>query len=329
MKKTLLSLLLIGSIFTAKAGTTNNIEKIDTLSYITGQQIAHTIEEDIVPKLRLDYDMIVSTFKKSYSSDKSIKVEGVTINQETLQELTNKYLTYELQEKVIAAMDDETIQVFNPKDKKIVSALVGADFAYSVKKAPFDIEKKSLMKAFTDTKEKKELLSAEQANDYMEYYYTVVIPEKNKKESEEWLAKTSKKKGVKKTESGICYKIEAAGDMNIKATKDNDVVKVLYTGTTKDGKVFDSNRWADMPKERQEMIKNYLPEQAGKDSPIEFPLNKVIKGWTEGMKLIGKGGKITLWIPAEHAYGERGAGNDIGPNEALRFDVELLDVTNK
>lgn len=329
MKKTLLSLLLIGSIITAKAGTTNNIEKIDTLSYITGQQIAHTIEEDIVPKLRLDYDMIVSTFKKSYSSDKSIKVEGVTINQETLQELTNKYLTYELQEKVIAAMDDETIQVFNPKDKKIVSALVGADFAYSVKKAPFDIEKKSLMKAFTDTKEKKELLSAEQANDYMEYYYTVVIPEKNKKESEEWLAKTSKKKGVKKTESGICYKIEAAGDMNIKATKDNDVVKVLYTGTTKDGKVFDSNRWADMPKERQEMIKNYQPEQAGKDSPIEFPLNRVIKGWTEGMKLIGKGGKITLWIPAEHAYGERGAGNDIGPNEALRFDVELLDVTNK
>ena len=47
------------------------------------------------------------------------------------------------------------------------------------------------------------------------------------------------------------------------------------------------------------------------------------------MKLIGKGGRIILWIPAELAYGERGAGNDIGPNEALRFDVELLEVTDK
>ena len=70
----------------------------------------------------------------------------------------------------------------------------------------------------------------------------------------------------------------------------------------------------------------YHPDQEGKDSPIEFPLNGVIKGWTEGMKLIGKGGKITLWIPAELAYGERGAGQNIGPNMALRFDVELLEV---
>jgi FKBP-type peptidyl-prolyl cis-trans isomerase FkpA len=77
------------------------------------------------------------------------------------------------------------------------------------------------------------------------------------------------------------------------------------------------------------MVKSHNPELVGKDSPIEFPLEKVIKGWTEGMKLVGKGGRISLWIPAELAYGERGAGQDIGPNEALYFDVELLDVTNK
>ena len=106
-------------------------------------------------------------------------------------------------------------------------------------------------------------------------------------------------------------------------------MKVLYTGRTKDGKVFDSNRWADMPAERQEMIKNYQPDQAEKDNPIEFPLNRVIKGWTEGMKLVGKGGKITLWIPSDLAYGERGAGQDIGPNQALFFEVELLEVTSK
>ena len=53
----------------------------------------------------------------------------------------------------------------------------------------------------------------------------------------------------------------------------------------------------------------------------------MIPGWTEGMQLVGKGGKITLWIPAELAYGSRGAGRDIGPNEALEFEVELVDVT--
>ena len=59
---------------------------------------------------------------------------------------------------------------------------------------------------------------------------------------------------------------------------------------------------------------------------IEFPLNRVIKGWTEGMKLVGKGGKIILYIPSELAYGPRGAGRAIGPNEALEFTVELIDV---
>ena len=62
------------------------------------------------------------------------------------------------------------------------------------------------------------------------------------------------------------------------------------------------------------------------EKPIEFPLSHVIKGWTEGMKLIGPGGKIKLYIPAELAYGARGAGQLIGPNEALEFEVELIEV---
>lgn len=84
------------------------------------------------------------------------------------------------------------------------------------------------------------------------------------------------------------------------------MVVVNYEGKNRKGKVFDSSY------ERNE--------------PAEFPLNRVIKGWTEGMKLVGKGGKITLWIPAELAYGERGAGRDIGANEALEFSVEVVDV---
>ena len=83
-------------------------------------------------------------------------------------------------------------------------------------------------------------------------------------------------------------------------------MKVDYEGKLRTGKVFDSS---------------YARGEA-----IEFPLNGVIPGWTEGVQLIGKGGQITLWIPAELAYGQRGAGSDIGPNEALEFKVELYDI---
>ena len=84
-----------------------------------------------------------------------------------------------------------------------------------------------------------------------------------------------------------------------------DTVWVNYKGTLLDGTVFDQN-----------------------DS-TQFVANRVIKGWTEGLGLLGEGGEATLYIPAELAYGERGAGADIGPNEALEFKVELLDLNPK
>lgn len=106
-----------------------------------------------------------------------------------------------------------------------------------------------------------------------------------------------------------------------------DVVKVHYTGRTRKGKVFDTTHFSERSKEQQEMLKKQRPDSYDKDEPIEFPLNRVIRGWTEGMQLVGKGGTIKLWIPAELAYGPTGQGRDIGPNEALEFEVELVDVT--
>ena len=95
----------------------------------------------------------------------------------------------------------------------------------------------------------------------------------------------------------------------MKATA-QDVVKVNYEGKLRDGFVFDSSY------ERGE--------------PVEFPLTGVIQGWTEGLQLVGQGGQITLWIPSDLAYGQGGAGGGmIGPNEALEFKVELLEVKPK
>ena len=110
---------------------------------------------------------------------------------------------------------------------------------------------------------------------------------------------------AKKTASGLIYEIVTPGDEAAKP-KAIDTVRVVYEGKLKTGKVFDSS------KERNDTVK--------------FAVNQVIPGWTEGIQLVGKGGEINMWIPSELAYGERGAGQAIGPNEALQFNVKVIDV---
>lgn len=130
--------------------------------------------------------------------------------------------------------------------------------------------------------------------------------ESNIKLGAEFLEKNKKEKGVITTPSGLQYKIMNQGT-GAKPTEAS-TVKVHYTGRLIDGTVFDSS--------------------VQRGEPIEFPLNGVIKGWTEGMQYINEGGKVMLFIPPDLGYGERGAGGVIGPNATLIFEVELLQVTN-
>lgn len=140
-------------------------------------------------------------------------------------------------------------------------------------------------------------------NNYLEmrHNYTLLA---NKEAGEKFLAKNKSKEGVQTTESGLQYIIENAGN-EIKAVSDQDTVWVRYKGSLMDGTVFDEVK----------------PEA---DS-IRFTLDRVIKGWQEGMKLVGEGGKIKLFVPAELGYGERGP-QEIGPNQMLIFEVEIYKV---
>ncbi|HYJ03735.1 MAG TPA: FKBP-type peptidyl-prolyl cis-trans isomerase, partial [Chthoniobacterales bacterium] len=121
---------------------------------------------------------------------------------------------------------------------------------------------------------------------------------------EKFLAENKNKEGVKTTASGLQYKVLKEGSGA--SPKETDTVVTNYKGTLLDGTEFDSSY--------------------KRNEPATFPVNRVIKGWTEALQLMKPGSKYQLFIPAALAYGERGAGRDIGPNATLIFEVELLSV---
>lgn len=121
---------------------------------------------------------------------------------------------------------------------------------------------------------------------------------------EKYLAENRKNPKVIETPSGLQYEVLVQGDG--KQPKATSTVKVHYEGFLTDGTVFDSS--------------------IQRGEPIEFPLNGVIAGWTEGLQLMSEGSKYRLYIPYQLAYGEQGAGASIPPYSALIFDVELIEV---
>jgi FKBP-type peptidyl-prolyl cis-trans isomerase FklB len=128
--------------------------------------------------------------------------------------------------------------------------------------------------------------------------------QKNTSDGEKFLAENKKKEGVKTTASGLQYKIIKEG--NGPQPKETDTVTVNYRGTLIDGTEFDSS---------------YKRGQ-----PATFPVNGVIKGWTEALQMMKVGSKYQLFIPPKLAYDERQMGADIGPNSTLTFEVELVGI---
>lgn len=128
--------------------------------------------------------------------------------------------------------------------------------------------------------------------------------DKNQEEGQAFLAENKNNEGVTELPSGLQYLVLKEGDGE-KPTEHNKVT-CHYHGTLINGTVFDSS------------------VQRGK--PASFPLNMVIKGWTEGLQLMSVGSKYRFFIPADLAYGDRHVSAEIGPNSTLIFDVELLGI---
>ena len=199
--------------------------------------------------------------------------------------------------------------------KQKVSYSVGVDVAKRFAKMGMDLDLDVFIKGFKDGfSGNKTLMTDDEMHATMTAFQSDLMKkqsqgkqtaaEENKKTGEAFLAENKKKDGVVALPSGLQYKILKAGKG--KKPTDADKVECHYRGTLIDGTEFDSS---------------YRSGQ-----PASFPVNGVIAGWTEALKLMPVGSKWQLFVPSQLAYKEHGAGADIGPNATLIFEVELLGI---
>ena len=195
------------------------------------------------------------------------------------------------------------------------SYALGVDMGNSVKQFGTSVDRDALVDGLLDVlNEREPRLSPEEVNELVrellakaqeeDARWRTELAETNMQKGEEFLAENKAQDGVVETASGLQYIVLALGEGPSPAATDR--VTVHYEGKLLDGKVFDSSH------ERGE--------------PAEFVLSEVISGWTEGVQLMKVGSKYRFFIPSDLAYGGRGAGQDIGPNATLIFEVELISI---
>lgn len=339
MKKFIFSALLFGSMGASAQNIVWGEESItDTLSYASGVNVAYGMNKQF-EYAPFDYELLDKTVSNTAMGIATLEMDSLTMTKDDLPRILNEFFGAKYPDRLKAGKAElDSIKVWNEKmylmskifesnhERALVTKAFAMNLGLGINQSVMPIQVYWVLKGMRDYRDGKAFMTNEEAMNYISHYMNVTRIEEMKKKSSAWLSSVVQQKGVKALPSGLIYKIETKGDKNVKATDDTDVVTVHYKGMKQNGESFDATRFADKPEKVQQKLKLYRPNDYNKDEPMTFALNQVIRGWTEGIKLIGKGGKITLWIPYTLAYGERGAGDAIAPYEALRFDIELLDV---
>ena len=194
-------------------------------------------------------------------------------------------------------------------EKEKLSYCLGANIGMSLQSQGLeDLDVKNFTEALNDVLSKAELkINAEEINNYLQAYFGKIQQEQQNKavgEGKKFLESNKEKTGVTTLESGLQYEVLTEG--NGAKPKASDTVTTHYHGTLISGEVFDSS--------------------VERGQPASFPVNGVIAGWVEALQLMAVGSKWRLFVPSNLAYGERGAGQKIGPHTTLIFEVELISI---
>lgn len=188
------------------------------------------------------------------------------------------------------------------------SYMIGVSVGHSLKMQDVpNVNAKLLSQGIMDVLQSDSAISMQEANMYLSTYFANLREIKAKENLEKgrlFLEENKNNPGVIETASGLQYKVIQEGTG--KSPTENDRVKCHYRGKFLSGEEFDNSYEKGMP--------------------AEFSIKGVIRGWTEGLQLMKEGGKYELYIPSDLAYGPRGGGQTIGPNEVLVFEIELLEV---
>jgi FKBP-type peptidyl-prolyl cis-trans isomerase FkpA len=201
------------------------------------------------------------------------------------------------------------------KNSYAMGTMLAADLKRQLSRGGYESDAETIIKAFSDSlRNQSQLMTDTEAGTILREYSSQLRAraeqkrkeeaEKNLKEGQAFLEKNKSEAGIMTTASGLQYKVVKQGEGDKPTT--NDIVNVHYRGTLLNGTEFDSSY--------------------GKGEPASFGLGRVIRGWTEGLQLMPVGSKYEFWIPSELAYGPNGSPPKIGPNSALRFEVELIGI---
>lgn len=192
-----------------------------------------------------------------------------------------------------------------------MSYIVGMNIGYNLLQMDTTLRREAIIKGLNDALKGSERISADDARTFFLAYMNYGVYERVRNYEEQYLTDLeAADKDVQRTRSGLTYKVAELGDMNTLASSDRDTVSLIYTASRMSGEEVDI--------------------AAEREDTVRVALRNLVPGLKEGVKLIGEGGKITLWIPSAQAFGPEGdEAKGIKPNEMLRYELELIDVKKR
>ena len=192
-----------------------------------------------------------------------------------------------------------------------LSYVIGMNIAYNIMKMDSTVRPEAVIKGINDALNGEELLTIDDARTYFLAYMNYDVYERVRKYEEQYLSDlVAGDNKVVRTRTGLTYKVEELGDMNNTLSNDRDTVALTYRASRLSGEEVDL--------------------ATNRDDTLRVVVNRLIPGLREGVKLVGQGGKLTLWVPSSLAYGA--IGNDekgIKPNELLRYEVNIVEVKRR
>ncbi len=192
-----------------------------------------------------------------------------------------------------------------------LSYVIGMNIAYNIMKMDSTVRPDAVIKGINDALNGAELLTLEDARTYFLSYMNYEVYERVRKYEEQYLTDlVASDDKVVRTRTGLTYKVGELGDMNNMLSNDRDTVAITYRASRLSGEEVDV--------------------ATNRDDTLRVVVNKLIPGLREGVKLVGQGGDLTLWIPSSLAYGA--IGNDkmgVKPNEILRYEVKIVEVKRR